>query len=85
MGPAVGLGEDAVYADLVARDDVLELLKEEVRQRTSSRKAWERIVRIALLPEPIDDTPGLLTQTLKPRRHVIVEHYAAKIQEAYDR
>jgi long-chain acyl-CoA synthetase len=68
---------------LAGRADVLKLLRDECRKRTAGRKGCERITQIALLPEALDETEGLLTQTLKPRRHVIVEHYAARIEEAY--
>jgi long-chain acyl-CoA synthetase len=84
VGPAVGLGADATCAELADREDARELIRQECIQRTSGRKGWERIGKAALLPEPLEETEGLLTQTLKPRRHVIVEHYADRIEEAYE-
>jgi long-chain acyl-CoA synthetase len=87
-GPAVagalGLDPETPVDDLAGRADAHELLRKEARTRTGARKSWERITRTALLPEPLEETDGLLTQTLKPKRHVIVEHYAGKIEEAYE-
>ncbi len=79
-----GLGKSGESVESLAADPAIQKqLRDEARKRTSGRKGFERITRVALLPEPLDQTDGLLTQTLKPRRHVIVEHYADKIEEAY--
>ncbi len=80
---ALGLG-DMDAAALAEREDVRELLRKEARVRTSALKGFERITRIALLPEMLDSANGLLTQTLKPRRHVIVERFGKLIEEAYE-
>ena len=58
-------------------------LRVERRLSPHTLKAYERINNIALLPEALDAANGMLTQSLKPRRHVIVEHFADRITEAY--
>jgi len=71
-------------ADLAASSEAHALIQRECKTRTKALKGYERINRIALLPEALEPTNGLLTQTLKPRRHVIVERFADLITEAYE-
>jgi long-chain acyl-CoA synthetase len=75
--------EDADAQAVLAHPGLHDVLKTECRERTSSLSGFERIARLALLPEPLDAANGCLTQTLKPRRHVIVERFADRIEEAY--
>ena len=75
--------EAADGADLSGDDEVLRRIKQEVVARTSERKPFERVANVALLPAPLTAEDGTLTQTLKPKRHVIVKRYADKIEEAY--
>ena len=79
LGATETLGLDA----LAQSPEAHALLKRECKTRTSKLKAFERINHIALLPEVLDASNGMLTQTLKPKRHVIVERYADRIREAY--
>ncbi len=79
----LGLGPAVEPAALAARPDALALLRREAQARTAGLKPYEQIHRIALLPEALDVANGCLTQTLKPRRHVIVERFRAQIEEAY--
>ena len=81
--PRLGLPEDTPYEELAKNAALLDLLRKECRARTGHLKGFEKISRIALMREPMDPENGLLTQTLKPRRHVIVEHFAEAIEEAY--
>jgi long-chain acyl-CoA synthetase len=83
VGAHLGLSEDASPADLAADPRVRELMRRECRARTAALRPYERIRHVALLPEALDTANGLLTQTLKPRRHVIVERFADRIEEAY--
>jgi len=80
---ALGLQGKHDVAALAARDDVLELLRKEARTRTAGLKSFERITRVALLPVAPDSANGLMTQTLKLRRHVIVERFADLIEGTY--
>jgi long-chain acyl-CoA synthetase len=67
------------------RDDpaVRARLHQEVVHRTGSLKPFERVARFALLPEAMSAENGLLTLTLKPRRHVIAERFRDLIEESY--
>jgi long-chain acyl-CoA synthetase len=80
----LGLDEVPTTAELAARADVRELLRQEAIRRTSALLPFERVTRIALLPEPLDVASGCLTQTLKLRRHVITDRYAPLIRQAYE-
>ena len=72
-----------VEASALESDAMVKRLHREAVERTRDLKAFERVRQIALLPEPLEVENGCLTQTLKPRRHVIVERFAAQIEEAY--
>ncbi len=83
VAKALGLEGHPTAADLAEREDVRELLRKEARTRTAGLKGFERITRIAVLPVVPDSANGLLTQTLKLRRHVIVERFEDLIEGAY--
>ncbi|MDJ0973850.1 MAG: long-chain fatty acid--CoA ligase [Planctomycetota bacterium] len=72
------------YGDLAHNEEVRRAIRDECRERTSGMRPYERIMRIALLPEVLDAENGCLTQTLKPKRHVIVERFKREIEEAYE-
>jgi long-chain acyl-CoA synthetase len=78
--------KDAPVADLLKRPEALALVKEEVARRTGSGsglRPFEVVSRVALLPEPLSTDNACLTATLKAKRHVIVERFAAQVEEAY--
>jgi long-chain acyl-CoA synthetase len=79
----LGVPEGTGLPALSARPDAHDVLKAEAIARTTGLKSFERVARVALLGEALDAENGCLTQTLKPRRHVIVERFAAKIEEAF--
>ncbi len=80
---ALALESRPTYAEMAERDDVHSHLRDECRARTSGMRAYERITRIALLPEALGAENGCLTQTLKPKRHVIVGRFKQQIGEVY--
>ena len=63
--------------------DVVQRLRQEVQARTAHLKPFERVHRLAVLHEELTPEAGTLTQTLKPRRHVIVERLRDAIEAAY--
>jgi long-chain acyl-CoA synthetase len=77
------LGGSPDRALLAARPEVRERLRREAISCTERMKPEERVARVALLAEPLDPASGLLTQTLKPRRHRIVERHRDRIEQAY--
>jgi long-chain acyl-CoA synthetase len=81
---AVASQTDEAGREVLARDTRLrERLQREAAERTAHLKPFERIHRVVVLGEPLTAENGLLTQTLKLRRHVIAQRLAARIEEAY--
>ncbi|MEM7717509.1 MAG: long-chain fatty acid--CoA ligase, partial [Cyanobacteria bacterium P01_A01_bin.68] len=62
----------------IIRDLFREELNREVRNRPGYRRDDEIIV-FELIPEPFTIENGLLTQTLKVRRNVVMERYENEI------
>lgn len=82
---ALGLNDTPEMQELAANPDVQKLLRAEVVKRTSALAPFERVTRVSVLPQPLDAGDGTLTQTLKLKRHVIVERYKDLIESAYGR
>ncbi len=83
LGEAMGLTEELEPAALATRADVHDAMRAECVRATSGLLPFERIARIAVLPEALDVASGCLTQTLKLKRHVITQRYEELIQQAY--
>ncbi len=82
----LGLSEQIPAHDVLARDDVRDAMRAEVAARTGSGsglRPFEVVARVALLPEPLSSENGLLTQTLKAKRHLIVARFASLIEDCY--
>jgi long-chain acyl-CoA synthetase len=70
----------------LASQPVQDLFKAELLQRVKDRVGYrpdDRITAFRLLSEPFTVENGLLTQTLKVRRNVVTEQYAAIINEIF--
>ncbi len=85
LARALHLPAPLAPAEAAARDDVRERFQREALERTERLMPFERVGRVALLPEALDPSNGCLTATLKPKRHVIAERFAALIAQAYER
>ena len=74
-GDATSLADDPRVRDLVAGivDDV-----------NRERSRFEQIKRFAILPRDFEMDRGEVTPTLKLRRRVVLEHFAADVAELYD-
>ena len=70
-------------SELVTRDEILKLFEKNVGEVNQTLARYEQIKRFKLLPSEL--TPGApeLTPTLKMKRRVVDERYAAQIQELY--
>jgi long-chain acyl-CoA synthetase len=62
----------------------IKLVQREITALTAELADYERVRRIALLPEEFTIDSGELTPTLKVKRRVIDEKYGALIDELYD-
>ncbi|MFN3604129.1 MAG: AMP-dependent synthetase/ligase [Leptonema sp. (in: bacteria)] len=75
----------STYEDLVKNEEVLKLLRNEVKRLVSGEtgfKSFERIVDIRLLPKPFE-VGDELTNLFKLKRHVVTEKYKNLIEEMY--
>jgi long-chain acyl-CoA synthetase len=62
----------------------VKLIQREVSELTKSLADYERVRRVALLPEDFSIDGGELTPTLKVKRRVIDEKYSSLIDEIYN-
>ena len=82
----LGLPEHTPLAELVARPDAQEVVKDEVAARTgrgSGLRPFEVVSRVVLLAEPFTPENGCLTATQKVKRHVVATRFADRIERAY--
>ena len=61
----------------------IKVVQREVAQLTASLSDYERVRRVALLPEEFSIDGGELTPTLKVKCRVVDEKYDARIEELY--
>jgi long-chain acyl-CoA synthetase len=72
------------HAALSRDPAVVKLVQREVAALTASLHDYERVRRVALLPEEFSIDGGEMTPTLKIKRRVIDEKFGALIDEIYD-
>jgi len=69
--------------ELAQNEEIIDFLFGRVELLQSQFTSYEKIKRFTLLPEPFRIETGELTNTLKLRRKVILERYAALIEKMY--
>lgn len=74
-----GLG----YAELVATEQVRELIDRYVRQVNEGLQRWQQVRKFRLLPRDLDVEHGDLTPSLKLKRPVVEKEFAPLIEEMY--
>lgn len=81
QSPPLMIGENEAIApdNLIIHNLLRQELNREVRDRPGYR-SQDEIAAFTLLPEPMTSKNGLLTQTLKIRRNVVVDRYSEMIQ-----
>ncbi len=80
----LGLGE-APAAVLCADPRVLAWVEAQIEKAMEDLPRYERVKRVALIPEPFTVEAGELTPTLKMKRAVILKKYAAQVEGIYAR
>ena len=60
-----------------------ELVQGVVDEVNAERSRYEQIKRFAIMPRDFTMENGEVTPTLKLRRRVVAEHFAAEIEELY--
>jgi long-chain acyl-CoA synthetase len=78
-------GEPAAgtHAELSAQTSAIKMVQRDVTMITAHLADYERVRRVALLPEEFSIDSGELTPTLKVKRNVIDERYGQVIDEMY--
>ncbi|MGP1397831.1 MAG: long-chain fatty acid--CoA ligase [Inquilinaceae bacterium] len=71
------------YTDLSSRDEVYDLIRQEVERVNGSLPAAQRVTRFLLLYKELDADDGELTRTRKVRRSVIGDKYGTIIDALY--
>lgn len=81
---AVSLGINGVDTKDILKDNrVYEFFENRIRMIQKNMAGFEQIKKFALLDEPFTMEKGELTNTLKMRRKVIIEHYSGVIDGLY--
>lgn len=70
-------------AELLARPEVAALFDEELDRHQAAVKGYEKVRAHAILPDDFTIENGMLTQTLKVKRRVVLEHYDDEIEALY--
>jgi long-chain acyl-CoA synthetase len=76
-----GIEGDA--ASLSTDERVLALVQEVVDQVNADRSRYEQIKRFVILPRDFEMAQGELTPTLKLKRRVVLDHFAAAVEGLY--
>ncbi|HYO90243.1 MAG TPA: hypothetical protein VEQ40_01340, partial [Pyrinomonadaceae bacterium] len=70
-------------AELSRAPDAIKIVQREIVQLTTELADYERVRRVALLPEEFTIDGGELTPTLKVKRRIVDEKYSDLIDELY--
>ncbi len=77
----LGLPEDVPPAELARRADVRDFIAAECARETAELASYEQIRWAGVLPRDLTIADGELTPTLKVRRRIVEERYAALVAE----
>lgn len=81
------MNKGIAYSDLqelISNPDIIRLVESRIEERQKTLASYEKIKRITLLPEPFTMEGRELTDTLKLRRPVVAQKYAAHIEAMYE-
>jgi long-chain acyl-CoA synthetase len=79
----LGIANDVAPGILADRDDVIEFMTDQVREYTADLASFEQVRRIAVLPRDLTIEDGELSPTLKVKRRIVEQRYAAPIGRLY--
>ena len=78
-----GIPADVATAVIAARRDVHDFVQNEIVVKSADLASFESVRRIALLPRDLTIEDGELSPTLKIKRRVVEQKFAALIESAY--
>ncbi len=67
------------YEELLKKPETRRLVADELERHSKGFKGYERIKEFALLPEEFTTANGLLTPSLKVKRRIVAQRYAAEL------
>ena len=70
-------------AELIVRKEIIEFYNERIHKLQEDLANYERVIRFKLLPEPFSIQNGMLTNTLKVRRNMLIEQFKEDIDKMY--
>ncbi|MBK9389286.1 MAG: AMP-binding protein [Bacteroidetes bacterium] len=70
-------------AELVLRKEIIEFYTDRIHKLQEDLANYERVIRFKLLPEPFSIQNGMLTNTLKVRRNMLIEQFKDDIDKMY--
>lgn len=79
----LNLDRSTPVSELSKRADVHEFITKEVREKTADLATFEQVRRVAILPHELSVENGELSPTLKVKRRVVEQRFAADIERAY--
>ncbi len=71
-------------AELASHQAIVQMLEGQVETACQGLARYEQIKKIAVLDREFSLEEGEITPTMKVRRKVVVEHYAARIEKLYE-
>ncbi|HEY1882854.1 MAG TPA: long-chain fatty acid--CoA ligase [Candidatus Cybelea sp.] len=69
---------------MAARDDVCVFLTREVHTQTAALAGYEQVRKIVIVPHEFSVERGELSPSMKIKRRMVEQHYAAEIERAYE-
>ena len=78
----------SIESKYLNQNQIINLFREELNREVKDRpgyRANDQIVKLELIAEPFLIENGLLTQTMKIRRPVVMERYRHLINQMFDR
>jgi long-chain acyl-CoA synthetase len=70
--------------ELAERDDVTRFLMERVKARSKELASYQRVRRIAVLPEGFSEERGEVTSTMKVRRDQVTKDFRERLDALYE-
>ena len=68
-------------AEMLAAPEIVKLMRAEVEAHSGDLADFEKVRKVVLVPEPFSVEGGELTPTLKVKRKVVAEKYAAQLDD----